>query len=424
MEIENMRISKKKVINIVFVGHVDAGKSTICGQILVKMGLVDERTLSKYKEMAKEQNRESWYLSWCLDTNPEEREKGKTSEVGTAMLELSNTRVNILDAPGHKQYVFEMIRGANCADIGVLVISARISEFETGFERDGQTREHIFLLKAGGVKKLIVLVNKMDDPSVKWSEGRYDEIKTKIGNFLKRLFNDTLFIPISGFTGENIKEKGNSAPWYKGSTFLDYLDSVVVSRNLSAPLSITVTEKLKGVGGSFLYGKVESGHLEPNTAIKTVPQGLNCLITNIYDDEDVELEEAVHGDLVKMKFKEDIENIAIGSKIVDLKNDEYKICEEFTCGLTILDIDGIISPGYSCILHIGLNTASCKIKEIRDLENKRIRYAKQGQRILAKIKLSSPIALLNSKDDSRKETFALRFETKTIGVGFVRNIKE
>ncbi|XP_010165234.1 eukaryotic peptide chain release factor GTP-binding subunit ERF3A-like, partial [Antrostomus carolinensis] len=160
---------KKEHVNVVFIGHVDAGKSTIGGQIMYLTGMVDKRTLEKYEREAKEKNRETWYLSWALDTNQEERDKGKTVEVGRAYFETEKKHFTILDAPGHKSFVPNMIGGASQADLAVLVISARKGEFETGFEKGGQTREHAMLAKTAGVKHLIVLINKMDDPTVNWS---------------------------------------------------------------------------------------------------------------------------------------------------------------------------------------------------------------------------------------------------------------
>lgn len=175
----------KEHVNLIFIGHVDAGKSTLGGSILYATGMVDERTMEKYKKEAKEAGRETWYLSWALDLTKEERAKGKTVEVGRGFFETEKRRYTILDAPGHKTFVPNMIGGASQADVGVLVISARKGEYETGFEKGGQTREHAMLAKTQGVNKLIVVVNKMDDPTVEWSKERYDECTTKLKTFLK-----------------------------------------------------------------------------------------------------------------------------------------------------------------------------------------------------------------------------------------------
>ena len=162
----------KEHVNMVFIGHVDAGKSTIGGQIMLLTGAVDKRTMEKTMKEAKEKNCESWGLSWFLDCNEEEREKGQTIEAGRAFFNTDKKHCTILDAPGHKCYVPNMISAVAQADLAVLVISARKGEFETGFEKGGQTGEHAILAKTAGVQYLIVLVNKMDDPTVNWSQQR------------------------------------------------------------------------------------------------------------------------------------------------------------------------------------------------------------------------------------------------------------
>ena len=207
-------VSTKKVkehLNIVFIGHVDAGKSTMGGNILFLSGTVDKRTMEKYEREAKDAGRETWYLSWALDSTPQERSKGKTVEVGRAYFETQARRYTILDAPGHKTFVPSMISGAAQADVALLVISARKGEFETGFEKGGQTREHIMLVKTAGVNKIIVVINKMDDPTVRWEKARYEEIKEKLAPFVRgagfHVKTDISWIPVSAYTGANLKDR-------------------------------------------------------------------------------------------------------------------------------------------------------------------------------------------------------------------------
>lgn len=211
----------KEHLNIVFIGHVDAGKSTMGGNLLYITGMVDKRTMEKYEREAKEAGRESWYLSWALDSTPQERLKGKTVEVGRGYFETNSRRYTILDAPGHKTYVPSMISGASQADVAILVISARKGEFETGFEKGGQTREHIMLVKTLGVSKLICVINKMDESTVNWQQSRYNEIKDKLTPFIRgagfNLKTDTTFIPVSAYTGANLKDRVSKTvcPWYE-----------------------------------------------------------------------------------------------------------------------------------------------------------------------------------------------------------------
>ena len=180
------------------------------GNLLYLCGMVDKRTMEKYEREAKEAGRESWYLSWALDSTPQERAKGKTVEVGRAYFETNSRRYTILDAPGHKTFVPSMISGAAQADVAILVISARKGEFETGFEKGGQTREHIMLVKTAGVTKIIVVINKMDEPTVQWDKGRYDEIVNKLTPFIRAsgfASKDVTFIPVSAYTGANLKDR-------------------------------------------------------------------------------------------------------------------------------------------------------------------------------------------------------------------------
>merc|ERR1719491_1279904 len=194
--------------NLVFIGHVDAGKSTLSGNILYLTDNVDKRTIERYEREAKERNRESWFLAFIMDTNEEERAKGKTGEVGRAHFNTDVKRYTILDAPGHKNYVPNMIMGASQADVAVLVISARKGEFETGFDRGGQTREHALLAKTLGVSFLVVVINKMDDPTVNWEKTRFDECVKKLRPFLKScgftIKKEVKFMPISGLSGANV----------------------------------------------------------------------------------------------------------------------------------------------------------------------------------------------------------------------------
>ena len=261
----------KEHVNLIFIGHVDAGKSTLGGSILYATGMVDERTMEKYKREAKEAGRETWYLSWALDLTKEERSKGKTVEVGRGFFETDKRRYTILDAPGHKTFVPNMIAGASQADVGILVISARKGEYETGFEKGGQTREHAILAKTQGVNKLIVVVNKMDDPTVEWSQERYKECTDKLLSFLSRQVgyskNDVTFMPISAQTTVGIKDRvpKDLAPWYDGPSLLECLDDFkTLERKVKAPFMMPINAKYKDMG-TLIEGKIEAGQIKKGT---------------------------------------------------------------------------------------------------------------------------------------------------------------
>ncbi|KAM0678469.1 translation termination factor GTPase eRF3 [Binucleata daphniae] len=423
--LQNIKINKQ-IISIVFIGHVDAGKSTTAGQILNILDLIDKRTLEKYKEESAQANRESWYLSWALDTNPEERERGKTTEVGKCVFETKNKKIFILDAPGHKMYVSDMIVGANQADIAVLVVSSRINEFEAGI-KGGQTHEHILLARASNIRKIIVLVNKMDDPSVMWSETRYLEILQHLDIVLRKIYakEDITYVPVSGYLGTNIKKVDNKVcEWYKGESFLDYLDNLKFERKENDSLVFCVTEKIKNMG-VLLGGKIESGRIERGMEVYILPSKQKTTILAIYDDEDVEIAFAIVGDNVKIKIKDFADDINEGTIICDAVKSNYKVSTVFTCMLSILQTKHVISAGYMGVLHLKSAQKDCKILEIRQEVNgvmKRKIQAGKGEKVLCKIQVDTPLVLYAGEDKMKKNWFAIRDEGFTVAIGVVRNI--
>ena len=298
----------KQPVSIVFIGHVDHGKSTIAGNILISTGMVDERTLEKYQKEAKSKGRDSWYIAYAMDINEDERDKGKTIEIGKAHFRTENKRFTILDAPGHSGYLPNMLQGACQADFAGLVISAKAGEFEAGFEKSGSTREHVLLAKSLGVSKLIVLVNKMDEESVKWSESRFNQIRSDLSEFLKKVgYNvetDVQFVPISGLFGDNLKEKLNShkCPWYNGSTLLEILDKLEPpKRDPNGPLRMTILDRYKE-GGMHVMGKIESGRLKYGDSYVIMPSKANIEVNWIFNSEDEGVPYALPGESVRVSF--------------------------------------------------------------------------------------------------------------------------
>ncbi|VDN16038.1 unnamed protein product, partial [Dibothriocephalus latus] len=238
-------IKRKETLSVVFIGHVDAGKSTIGGHLLHLTGMVDKRTLEKFAKEAKDKNRETWYLSWALDTNMEERDKGITVECGRAFFETENKHFILVDAPGHKSFVPNMI-------------AARRGEFETGFEKGGQTREHAMLVKTAGVKHLIILINKMDDPTVGWDEAR--------------------------------------------PCLLQYLDELPsLTRCVDGPVRIPIVDRYRDMG-TFVFGKIESGAVYRGQALTIMPNKVSVEVLQVFSD-DIEVEGSQAGDNVKLKLK-------------------------------------------------------------------------------------------------------------------------
>ncbi|XP_004478029.1 eukaryotic peptide chain release factor GTP-binding subunit ERF3B [Dasypus novemcinctus] len=421
---------KKEHVNVVFIGHVDAGKSTIGGQIMFLTGMVDKRTLEKYEREAKEKNRETWYLSWALDTNQEERDKGKTVEVGRAYFETEKKHFTILDAPGHKSFVPNMIGGASQADLAVLVISARKGEFETGFEKGGQTREHAMLAKTAGVKHLVVLINKMDDPTVNWSNERYEECREKLVPFLKKVGfspkKDIHFMPCSGLTGANLKEQSDFCSWYTGLPFIPYLDNLPnFNRSIDGPIRLPIVDKYKDMG-TVVLGKLESGSIFKGQQLVMMPNKHNVEVLGILSD-DTETDSVTPGENLKIRLKGiEEEEILPGFILCDSNN----LCHSgrvFDVQIVIIEHKSIICPGYNAVLHIHTCIEEVEIIALISLVDKksgeksktRPRFVKQDQVCIARLRTAGTICLETFKDFPQMGRFTLRDEGKTIAIGKV-----
>ncbi|XP_033215821.1 eukaryotic peptide chain release factor GTP-binding subunit ERF3A isoform X2 [Belonocnema kinseyi] len=429
--------SKKEHVNVVFIGHVDAGKSTIGGQIMALTGMVDKRTLEKYEREAKERSRETWYLSWALDTNSEEREKGKTVEVGRAYFETERKHFTILDAPGHKSFVPNMIGGAAQADLAVLVISARKGEFETGFDRGGQTREHAMLAKTAGVKHLVVLVNKMDDPTVEWDEARYNECRDKILPYLRKLgFNpakDLTFMPVSGQLGIGLKDPipDSLCTWYSGPPFIPFIDSLPsLNRKSNGPFIMPIVDKYKDMG-TVVMGKVEAGEAKKGQSLLVMPNRTAVTVDQLWSDDE-EVTSVGPGENVKIKLKGiEEEDVSPGFVLCD-SNNPIKTGKVFDAQVVILEHKSIICAGYSAVMHIHcaaeevtVRALICLVdKKTGDKSKTRPRFVKQDQVAIMRIECAGVICLEKFKLFQQMGRFTLRDENKTIAIGKVLKVVE
>ncbi|KAM0591274.1 hypothetical protein ACHAPN_007415 [Verticillium nonalfalfae] len=392
----------KEHVNIIFIGHVDAGKSTLGGSILYATGMVDERTMDKYRKDAKDLGRESWYLSWVMDLTAEERSKGKTVEVGRGFFETEKRRYSILDAPGHKTYVPSMIGGASQADVGILVISARKGEYETGFERGGQTREHAMLAKTQGVNKLVVVINKMDDPTVEWSHERYIECTTKLAQFLKgtgyNLKTDVMFMPIAAQQTMGIKTRvpKEKAPWYDGPSLLEYLDGMkTLERKLKAPFMMPVAAKYKDMG-TIIEGKIEAGVVKKGMSLVMMPNRQTVEATAVYGETEDEVNISQCGDQVRLRLRgAEEEDIMPGFVLCSPKRLVHNVTA-FEAQIRILELKSILSAGFNCVLHVHAAieevTFAALLHKLQKGTNRKSKlppsHAKKGDSIIARMEVT------------------------------------
>ncbi|WWD06982.1 hypothetical protein V865_005079 [Kwoniella europaea PYCC6329] len=430
--------NSKSHLNIIFTGHVDAGKSTMGGQLLFLTGAVDKRTMEKYEQEAKAAGRETWYLSWALDSNKEERAQGKTIEVGRSYFESEKRRYTILDAPGHKTYVPSMISGAAQADVAILVLSARKGEFETGFEREGQTREHAMLIKNNGVNKLIVAVNKMDDPTVQWDKERYDDICKKITPFLKSVgFNpktDLTFIPVSGQIAQNIKDRIDKkiAPWYEGPSLLEYLDTMeVMERDIDAYPVICVQEKYAELG-TMIMGKIEAGRIKKGSKLLMMPNKTPVEVSAVYSEQGDEMDTGFAGESVRVRLTGISDKDITPGFVLCSTQKPVKTVTAFRADLSILETKNIICGGYTCVLHVHTLAEEVTLTALLHYFDRRTRrkskkppqFAKQGMLVSVLIETTAPICIETYKESKILGRFSLRDEGKTVAIGKVTKLIE
>jgi len=347
----------------------------------------------------------------------------------------------ILDAHGHRCFVPNMIGGASQADIAILVISARKGEFETGFERGGQTREHAMLVKTAGVRYLVVLINKMDDPTVGWDENRYEEIREKLTPYLKKCGfkpgEDTVFMPCSGMSGAMLKEHPSDhvLSWYKGPTFIEHLDTLPsFNRSIDGPLRMPIVERYKEMG-VIIMGKIESGCVRVGDRCIVMPNRTRVEVTNIYYEE-IETDSCVCGENVRLKLKNvEEEEISPGFVLCDSQQDVCGVGRVFDAQIAILEHKSIICPGYSAVLHVHTAVAEVQLKQLITLIDRKSgertqahpRFIKQDQLAIARFELlqsGSAVCMEPFKRFPQLGRFTLRDEGRTVAVGKVLKIIE
>ncbi|CAH2012092.1 unnamed protein product [Acanthoscelides obtectus] len=340
---------EKTHINIVVIGHVDSGKSTSTGHLIYKCGGIDKRTIEKFEKEAQEMGKGSFKYAWVLDKLKAERERGITIDIALWKFETSKYYVTIIDAPGHRDFIKNMITGTSQADCAVLIVAAGIS-------KNGQTREHALLAFTLGVKQLIVGVNKMDSTEPPYSEARFEEIKKEVSSYIKKIGYAKLpFVPISGWHGDNMLEPSDKMPWFKGKTLIEALDAILPpSRPTEKPLRLPLqyltlfflqdVYKIGGIG-TVPVGRVETGILKPGMVVTFAPVGLTTEVKSVEMHHEA-LQEAVPGDNVGFNVKNvSVKELRRGYVAGDSKNNPPKGASDFTAQVIVLNHPGQIANG-------------------------------------------------------------------------------
>jgi elongation factor 1-alpha len=422
-------------VNVVVIGHVDSGKSTSTGHLIYKCGGIDQRTLDKFEKDAEIAGKGSFKYAWILDKLKAERERGITIQITLNKFETPKYHCTIIDAPGHRDFIKNMITGTSQADLAVLMISSQAGEFEAGISKEGQTKEHALLAFTLGVKQMIVGINKMDHPSTLWGQDRYDNIKKEASEFLKKTgYNpDKIeFVPFSGWTGDNLIEKSDKMPWYKGPTLLEAIDKMTPPvRPSDKPLRLPINDvyKIGGVG-TVPVGRVETGVLKPGMVVSFSPIGTTTEVKSIEMHHEV-LPEAVPGDNVGFNIKNvAVKDLKRGYVTSDSKNDPARECDNFVAQVIILNHPGQIANGYCPVLDCHTAHIACKFEEIQKKIDRRTgktiedapKFVKVGDCAMVKIKPTKPMTVETFTEYPPLGRFAVRDMKQTVAVGVIKEV--
>jgi elongation factor 1-alpha len=427
---------EKAHVNLVVIGHVDSGKSTTTGHLIYKCGGIDKRTIEKFEKEAAEMGKGSFKYAWVLDKLKAERERGITIDIALWKFETKKFYFTIIDAPGHRDFIKNMITGTSQADVAILMIPSPTGEFEAAYAKTGQLREHALLAFTLGVKQIIVAVNKMDEKTVNWGEPRFNEIKDEVSKFLTKVGykGETVpFVPLSGWTGDNLVEKSKEMPWYKGKTLLEILDEIVPPKRPSdLPLRLPLQDvyKIGGIG-TVPVGRVETGVLKPGMTVVFAPAGVSTEVKSVEMHHE-QLESAEPGDNVGFNVKNvSVKDIKRGMVCGDVKNDPPLQTGNFEAQVIVLDHPNRIMAGYTPVLDCHTAHIACRFNKLLQLVNKRNgevmeenpKFIKSGQAAICEMVPSKPMCVEAFSKYAPLGRFAVRDMRKTVAVGVIKIVR-
>jgi len=426
--------SEKPHLNLVVIGHVDHGKSTTVGHLFSLTGAIDERTAKTYEEEAKKLGKETFKFAWVLDRLKEERERGLTIDVAYLKFETPKYFFTIIDAPGHRDFIKNMITGASQSDAAILLISAKRGEFEAGIGPGGQTREHAFLAYTLGVNQLVVAINKMDDASVDWKQERYNEIKNEISRMLKMSgFNpeNIHFVPTSGWTGDNLAKKSEKMPWYKGPTLFAALDEMTVPpKPIKKPLRLPIQDVYTITGiGSVPVGRVETGVLKEGDTLVFMPSKVQGLVKSI-ETHHVKVPQALPGDNIGFNVRGISKKDVHRGDVAGHPDNPPTVAKEFIGQIIIIHHPTAIAAGYSPVLHSNTGQISCRFKELIAKLDPRTgqtveqnpSFLKTGDGAIVRFEPIQPISVETYSDFPELGRFAIRDMGTTIAAGVIKEV--
>lgn len=418
-------MANKPHINIITTGHVDHGKSTLVGRLLYDTGAIREEEMRKLKDIAAELKRQTFEFAFAMDVTKEERQRGVTIDLMHRPFETQKYYFTIIDAPGHRDFVKNMITGASQADAAILLCSAKEGVQD-------QTREHAYLLKVLGVQQVIVAINKMD--AVNYDEASYKQTKENLSKLLKGIgykVEEMLFIPVSAYMGDNVAKKSDKTPWYKGPTLIEALDLIKLpEKPINKPLRLPVQDvyDIKGIG-VVPVGRVETGLLKSGAQIIFMPSGVKGEVKSI-EMHHQQLPQAEPGDNVGFNVRgikrEDIRR----GDVVGTPDNPPTVAKEFTAQIIVLNHPTVVTKGYTPVFHCHTVQMACQITEIvKKLDPKtgatlqeNPDFIKTGDAAIVKVKPNKPFVVEKQSDFPQLARFAVRDMGQTVAAGVITDL--
>jgi len=416
-------MADKPHINVITAGHVDHGKSTLIGRLLFDSGSLSDQELRKLKEKAKELKKETFEFAFVMDQLKEERERGLTIDLMYKPIQTDKLYITIIDCPGHRDFIKNMITGASQADAAILVVSAKDGVQE-------QTKEHLYLAKVLGITQIVVAVNKMD--AVDYKEDKYNEVKEQVGKILTTLgykMDDVPFIPVSAYVGDNVIKKSDKLGWFKGPILVEALDKTFKApkKPVDKPLRLPVQDVYTITGvGTVPVGRVETGVMKPGDKIVFMPSGAKGEVKSI-EMHHKQLEKAEPGDNVGFNVRGVAKNEIRRGDVVGHDKNPPTVAKEFTGQIIVLQHPTVVTKGYTPVFHTHTAHVACKITEIvKKIDPKsgatiqeKPDMLKSGDAAIIKVEPTQPLAVEKQSDFPQLAKFAIRDMGKTVAAGII-----
>ncbi len=421
-------MASKPHMNLVIIGHVDHGKSTLVGRLLLDTGHIDDHLIEKYRKMADEKGKSTFEFAWVMDSLKEERDRGLTIDVAHKKFNTDKYYFTIIDAPGHRDFVKNMITGTSQADAAILAVSAVEGP-------QAQTKEHIFLARTLGVEQLIVAVNKMDAVKPAYDEKRFEEVKESVNKILRTIgykVDEIPVIPVSAFKGDNVSKKSDNTSWYDGITVLDALNNLkqpqkATQLDLRVPIQDVYT--ITGIG-TVPVGRVETGVLKPNMKVHFMPSDAVGEVKSIEMHHET-IPEGTPGDNVGFNVRGVSKNDIRRGDVAGPVEKPPTVAKTFTAQIMVLNHPSVITEGYTPVFHCHTAQVACRFVELQkkldpksgEVKEENPQFLKTGDAAIVKIEPTRPMVIEKAKEFPQLGRFAIRDMGQTVAAGMCIDIE-